>query len=170
MEILASTDKTLSQLIQLTKALSHEEFTRSLSILSNSTIGQHIRHIIEFYIELNNGYISGIVSYDKRLRNPDFETDQTIIISKLKNIGYDLNTYDLALNLKIKSNHGLTDDEETISNSSVMRETVYALDHAVHHLAVIKIALKTEFCHIEFDQNMGVAPSTLRNLEKVCAQ
>ena len=76
----------------------------------------------------------------------------------------------MTLDLQIKSNHGLSDFEETISNSSVMREVVYTLDHTVHHLAIIKIAIQVELNHIELDQNMGIAPSTLRNTKKVCVQ
>jgi hypothetical protein len=43
----------------------------------------------------------------------------------------------------------------------------YAIDHADHHLAIIKIALNDE--GIELDDEIGVASSTIRS-RKLCAQ
>jgi len=170
MEIIKNTDGILNQLNGLVDSLQPYEFTKPLTILSGSTIGQHIRHILEFYVEFLNGYEFGIVCYDNRKRNLDFETNQPIIISKLNEIITTIRGCDLTIDLKIKSNHGLDDKEHTISNSSVMREMVYALDHTVHHLAIIKIAMQVEFNHIKLNENMGIAPSTLRNNKKVCVQ
>ena len=170
MGIIKNTDKTLHQLINLVRSLNSNEFTEELNVLNGSTIGQHIRHIIEFYVELINGYEPRVVCYDNRKRNSNFETNQFVVISELNNIILALREFDLTLDLQIKSNHGLSDFEETISNSSVMREVVYTLDHTVHHLAIIKIAIQVELNHIELDQNMGIAPSTLRNTKKVCVQ
>lgn len=163
MEIIKNSNLTLSQLGELVNSLSQDEFTLKLNILNGSTVGQHIRHIIEFYVEFIDGYETGVVCYDNRKRNLDFETNQSLIISKLNDIISTLGEFDLTQDLKIKSNHGLNELEETISNSSVMRELVYALDHTVHHLAIIKIAIQVEFSHIELNKDMGIAPSTLRN-------
>jgi len=44
--------------------------------------------------------------------------------------------------------------------SSLKREIAYALDHTIHHLAIVRIVLKNEGVYV--DPAMGVAPSTLR--------
>ena len=54
-------------------------------------------------------------------------------------------------------------------SSSVGRELMYAYDHAIHHLAMIKIGMQIDFPMIEISKNLGVAPSTLK-YRKQCAQ
>lgn len=170
MEVIKNTNKTINQLIKLIENLSSQELTRPLDIINGASVGQHIRHIIEFYLEFINGHKSGTVCYDNRERNPDFESSPILIISKLKQIFEAIEHCDFEKNLKIKTNHDIDDTEETLSNSSVLREIVYALDHTVHHLAIIKIAMQVEFSQIEMNKNMGIAPSTIRNNNKLCAQ
>lgn len=170
MEIIKNTELTLNQVMDLIESLSSEELIKPVNILNGSSLGQHTRHIIEFYVEFINGYKLGTVCYDDRERNIDFETSHVIIISKLKHIIETIKDCNFEKDLKIRSNHGLDDSEHTLSNSSVMREIVYALDHTVHHLAIIKIAMQVEFSYIELNKDMGIAPSTLRNTKKVCAQ
>jgi len=168
MEIIKNTKLTFKQLKSLITSIDKVNFIKPLNIINGSTIGQHIRHIIEFYIEFDNGYQSGIVSYDNRQRNIDLETNQALILSKIDSIINDLSYYNMEKSIIIKSNHGIDDSEFSKSKSSVMRELVYALDHTVHHLAIIKIAMQVEFKHIKLESNIGVAPSTIRNQKKVC--
>jgi len=170
MEIIKNTELTFKQLKSLISSIDETDFIKPLNILNNSTIGQHIRHIIEFYVEFDSGYSTGIVSYDNRQRNLDFETNQALVLSKIDSIFSDFSIYDIDKSIIVKSNHGTDDSDFSESKSSVRRELVYALDHTVHHLAIIKIAMQVEFKHIPLEQNMGVAPSTIRNQNKVCAQ
>jgi hypothetical protein len=50
-----------------------------------------------------------------------------------------------------------------MATSSIGRELLYAYDHAVHHLAIIKLGIKAEIPDVEIDSNIGVAASTLRH-------
>jgi hypothetical protein len=52
---------TLSQLERILSKLSNEEYGRQLEILSNASIGQHTRHIIEFLQVLQNDYATGMI-------------------------------------------------------------------------------------------------------------
>src|SRR5262245_1913964 len=67
---------TLAQLQQVLSELSEDEYRRPLPILSNSSIGQHTRHIIEFFQTLLEAYDSGQLNYDKRERNRLIEKNQ----------------------------------------------------------------------------------------------
>ena len=40
---------------------------------------------------------------------------------------------------------------------------MFAYDHALHHLAIIKMGLLSAFPQIKVDENMGVSPATLKN-------
>ena len=54
------------------------------------------------------------------------------------------------------------DDERPVYISSMGRELQYAFDHAIHHLAIIRMGLETHFPEIPVDKDLGVAPSTLK--------
>lgn len=170
MEIISNSKHILNQLIHLINSLTPKEYAESLPILNKSSIGQHIRHIVEFYIELEKGYADGIIDYDNRTRNLELETNQQLVLNSLTAIIGCLQTYNLDKELQIASNYGLSQTEKILSKSSSRREVVYALDHTVHHLAIIKIAIQNTYKHIKLDANIGIAPSTLRNNIKVCAQ
>jgi len=170
MEIVKNSKHILNQLIHLINSLTKDEYTSQLNMLNKSTIGQNIRHIVEFYNELEKGYSAGIIDYDNRSRNLSFEINQNLVKSELLKIIDTIKNYDLEKELLVVSNYGLSEKGKIYSKSSCRREIVYALDHTVHHLAIIKIAIQTKYKHINLDPNIGIAPSTLRNIKKVCVQ
>jgi len=170
MEIVKNSKQILTQLVHLINSLTKDEYTSQLNMLNKSTIGQHIRHVVEFYNELEKGYSVGKVDYDNRKRNLSFEVDQNLVKDELHKIIGTIKKYDLEKELLVESNYGLSEKGKVYSKSSCRREIVYVLDHAVHHLAIIKIAIQTKYKHINLDADIGIAPSTLRNIKNVCAQ
>ncbi len=60
--------KKLEEIKSLFRQLSHNLYTAPKEILSGATIGQHFRHILDFYICLEKGVDIGTVSYDERER------------------------------------------------------------------------------------------------------
>ena len=53
--------------------------------------------------------------------------------------------------------------ERPVVSSTNGRELMYAYDHAVHHLAMIKMGLRVACPEVKIDQNLGVAPSTVKH-------
>ena len=45
-------------------------------------------------------------------------------------------------------------------------ELVYNIEHAVHHMAIIRIAVQHEFPDLALDDEFGYATSTLKYLRK----
>src|ERR1700746_1554736 len=84
MLIQKTTREVLEQLVLSVRALSEADYVESCSSLMNHSIGQHVRHIIELYQCLENGYYSGLVDYDRRKRDEEIETDKRMAISLLK--------------------------------------------------------------------------------------
>jgi hypothetical protein len=66
--------------------INEHDFTRPAETLSNSTIGQHIRHTLEFFLCLEHGYGNGVVNYDKRAHDKLIESDKYIAISAIERI------------------------------------------------------------------------------------
>ncbi len=73
--------ENLLQIKDLLQVIKTEHFTKKAEVLSGSSVGQHIRHILEFYLLLVSGSFSGTVSYDKRQRDKRIEQDQQFAIA-----------------------------------------------------------------------------------------
>jgi uncharacterized damage-inducible protein DinB len=159
----------LKEIKSMINSMDNEQYTAKSALLSNSSIGQHVRHILEFYICLLDGYHKGVVNYDKRERNISIEIDNDFasnsidsIIENFEGIGEDA-----PLQLEASFN-GIIDDV-IIIKSSIARELAYCLEHSIHHQALIKIGLHELKCDSLVNSNFGVAPATIR-YKKECAQ
>ena len=73
--LIPSLHKTLNELVSLLNQISNDDYTLPCKGLSNSTIGEHMRHIIEMFQCLENQYESGVVNYDKRNRDYQIQTN-----------------------------------------------------------------------------------------------
>lgn len=155
--------ETLEQFKQVLSELPKDCYSRSCEILSNATIGQHTRHIIELYLCLIKGYELSDVSYDRRERNLKIEEDLTYALDKLTYIQENLNKP----NRTIKISYDLA-GEANCMDSNYFREVMYNLEHTIHHQALIKVGIK-HFSTQEIPESFGVAPSTIQ-YRKVCAQ
>lgn len=157
----------LSDLRSILIQLSDEEFKLPLAIFSEASVGQHTRHILEFFQCLIQSYSTDIICYDDRTRSLDLESNVTFAIEKLDQICQDLDEIrsDKTLNLA-----GQLSETRFSVQSSMMREMIYVVEHTVHHLAVIKIGLVVNFPEINIPDNFGVADSTQRFKNSKCAR
>ena len=56
-------------------------------------------------------------------------------------------------------------------NTTLYRELQYNVEHAVHHMAIIKIALINNFGDVEIPASFGIAHSTIKyQRDSECAQ
>src|SRR5690242_8596567 len=117
----------LQQLADTISQLTDEQYTRPVCVLSNTTIGQHLRHVIEFFTELQRGYITGKVNYDARLRDREIETQRVTAIALLNKIGADLNKPDKTLYLS----SSMTNAGAFRIESNYFRELLYNHEHTV---------------------------------------
>ena len=84
--LLPSIHNSLEELVVLLDQLSDDDYTQQCLQLSNATIGEHTRHIIEMFQCLEHFYNTGIVNYDLRQRNNDIQTNTAFAISCIQNI------------------------------------------------------------------------------------
>lgn len=153
----------IDQLIDLLNDISLKVYKDALQPLHFSTVGQHVRHITEFYLCALKGYENGIVDYDARERNILIEIDKDFTVETLENVKDQLKTLQLDRNLTLKSKLG--ENESLEISSSFFRELTYLIEHTIHHLAIIKIGLNEVYPEIEIPKNFGVAHSTIRYQE-----
>jgi uncharacterized damage-inducible protein DinB len=167
-QVYLSTETTFSQLTHLLSELNDEDYSKPLAMLSNNTVGKHLRHILEMYHCLINNYDSGIVDYDKRERNSTLETNKVIAINSLQEILRSvINKEDKSLVLNTYYDYNAITPEKIQTNFH--RELAFALEHCIHHMAIIRIAVESNFSYINVEPSFGVATSTMRYIEQ-CAQ
>lgn len=154
---------TLEQFKQILLELPEDCYAKSCEVLSNSSIGQHTRHIIELYLCLIHGYDGADVSYDRRERNHRIENELSYAIEQLKSIQTQLERP----NKPLKVTYELG-DLETCLDSNYYREVMYNLEHTIHHHALIKVGIE-HFTTLQLPESFGVAPSTMQH-RQTCAQ
>lgn len=152
-----------NQVKELLNIIDNETYCEPLTTFNGSSVGQHIRHIIDFYLCLIKGCECNNIDYDMRQRNPLIEKDTNVAVVELEEIANAIQTLDI--HKVVQVNSSFTDDESEEKSqipSSIGRELMYAYDHAIHHLAMVKIGMQQHFPNIKINNNLGVAPSTLK--------
>ncbi len=156
----------LDQLGQILDQIPFSIYSEPVPNLFNATIGQHTRHILEFFIELDKGYWKGEVDYDLRPRNYSIETD--IRIAKLEIQKTKENLIKPNKDLTLHLHYGQDEVGSETIQTHYARELVYNLEHMVHHMAMIRIGLEA-LTSIDIPHAFGIAESTLRS-KKICVQ
>ncbi len=166
MHLQRSLQKVFDQLISSIEQLSIEQYNQPCISLSNATIGQHVRHIIELFQCLNKGYDSGKVNYDDRKRDISIEASKSLALSHLLSIQADSLKSNKKIELEVcYDNHT---NEKLIIESNYYREVIYNLEHVVHHMALIRVGIN-DVSNIVLDDCYGVASSTSKYKQQ-CAQ
>jgi uncharacterized damage-inducible protein DinB len=156
--------KNFTEIIEALQRLDDLSYIQSFPMLSNATIGEHIRHIIEMYQSLIHSYEIGIVNYDKRARNKTIETDRTFAIEQIEKLIAAIGKSNKLLVLQ----QGTTETTLEIE-TNYERELLYNLEHSIHHQALIKVAL-LQLQSVEIPENFGVAQSTIVFRESQCVR
>ena len=150
-----SVKQTLLELQHLLNQISEDDYSKPIEYLSNASIGEHTRHIIELFQCVINSYEVGELNYDNRNRNLLIQTNPSFAIEKIDEI----------CNSIEKENKDLILESvffEVVSriNTNYFREVIYNLEHCIHHQALIKVAV-FQFEYLVVNENFGVAPSTI---------
>ena len=133
-------------------------FQKELEIISDASVGQHFRHIIEFYTCFTEAQQTNLVCYDERNRTYLWETSIIETLAILNELKSEINSIDMNKIIQLRQNYF---GESHLIKSTNQRELMYCFDHSVHHFALIKIAIETHFPTIKVPQNFGIASSTI---------
>jgi hypothetical protein len=157
----------LTQLTTLVEEIHENDFSKPCEALGNSTIGQHLRHTLEFFICLEQGFSTGLINYDKRNHDKLMETDKFIAMATLQRINDFIDTINSGKPLKLEVSYDLSDEQVVTIDSNGMRELVYNIEHAVHHMAIMKIGVREVAPYIKLPSDFGVAVSTVRHQHSI---
>lgn len=153
----------LGQLENAITKVSSRDFVRPSTALGGSSIGQHIRHTLEFFVCLESGFDRGVVNYDNRAHDKLIEKDKTRALATLVGI----RNFIIINNSDNKSLilEGIYDQDSTevyTIGTNFYRELAYNIEHAIHHMAMIKIGINEVASYVKLPAGFGVAASTIR--------
>ena len=167
MDCKKGTSQIIEQMIELLEKINVDNYSEQLQLFNGSSIGQHFRHILDFYTCLCNGAIKERVDYAKRERDVLIETNPLYAVEIFKKIQQTTNELEEERIIEVVADFSSeSNTTRPLVKSTVGRELMYAYDHAVHHLAMIKMGLKVVSPCLEIDKNIGVAPSTIKHWNK----
>ncbi|MEZ4926191.1 MAG: hypothetical protein R3A50_07940 [Saprospiraceae bacterium] len=151
----------VDQIDYILSQIETEDYRRQLPEFDGHSIGQHFRHILEFFQCLGNGMGEGVIDYASRERNMLYEDSPSITASAFRDFIQALEKQDIDSAMKVKAEYGC--DERPDYHSSLSRELLFVYDHAIHHLAIIRIGLTCHFSYVNMHRDLGVSPSTIKS-------
>ena len=135
----------------------------SLERETGSTIGMHVRHVIEHFDEFFNGLTSGQMDYESRQREKVLEKSTEHALNRINTLTDQISSLKtdelLELLTLVESPHA--DAEKIRHTTSVSRELTFLNMHAIHHMALVKEILRG--FDLELDHEIGRAPATIKS-------
>lgn len=152
----------LDQLAAVVSQLDNDEFTRPSTALHQATIGQHVRHTLEFFMCLEEALTTGVVNYDRRKHSMELEGRRSHALDLLAEIREFVGQTRSNQPLDLEVGYDRNSDTYEHVPSNYERELAYNIEHTVHHMAFIRIAVREVAPHVSISPEFGVAISTLR--------
>ncbi|GGK73719.1 DinB family protein [Amphritea balenae] len=160
-KVISSSVNILDQLHDFIVSIDAVTYQTNHKPLFDSSIGQHLRHILDMFQALIQNSDAPVINYDIRQRGIPLETVQQEGIIALKSVRKwmeNLNENDLKRCVTIHTEVDIAEQYSAQFKSSFGRELAFASTHAVHHLALMATIAKVSGCQV--DAQYGVAPAT----------
>jgi hypothetical protein len=163
-ELIASVLETLHQGEALLAEITDETYTRKVPIAFNASIGGHYRHCLDHFRSLLESTPDGDVNYDHRERGTLIENDRFAALNATRELRERYERLDSvcvmrSLDVTCKTSYAANGSQ--IAPSTVGREIMYSVAHAVHHYALIGVM--GGIMGLSMPPGFGVAPSTLKH-------
>jgi len=127
---------------------------------ASSSIGTHMRHIIERISCVLDGRDQGLVDYDSRARDQLLEANPESAGSALTGIQDSLATLGSDQEAPLQVKESVHQDNPAVAVASTLeRELMSLVSHTIHHLAIIALLARSAGHPLRGD--IGKAPSTI---------
>ena len=151
----------LKRSIDIIEAVTDSQYTLADQSLFKSSMGTHIRHILDHYQALIDGLPLGHIDYDARARQASVELNRHIAIEKLNQTIASIEQLDnYEMSLLVSMDVGSRDAVNNLPQRSTLgRELTFLHSHHIHHEALIAFILRVlDLSAVVND--IGLAPST----------
>jgi uncharacterized damage-inducible protein DinB len=163
MKLAKACSQILDQLRQLVEQIEPTDYIKQSPVLNGSTIGQHLRHTIEFFLCFQDGFSVGVINYDKRSHDKLIENDKFLALKALREIAAFVNVIQVNKPLKLEVAYDTDRADFVTIETNAQRELVYNIEHAVHHMAIMKIGIRDVAAYVKLPFDFGIAASTIRH-------
>lgn len=157
----------VSQAIDVLDGISLGEYQKKLPPHFPSSIGSHMRHVIDHFLALIHGHSKGHIDYNKRNRYNNIEQFPSAAIESLEDIAHwlsNLNDENLDKPITVTTEIDVSRTRSTTCQSTLQRELVFASSHAIHHYALIRIICSMQ--NKKVPDFFGYAPATITHINK----
>jgi hypothetical protein len=152
----------IDQAILLLEGLNNNEYQKLIKPYFTSSIGTHMRHIIDHFLALQEGVIDGHVNYNVRHRHNQAEQCTSVAIKALREIKVWLSALEhraFKTQVLVTTEIDISDTQSKTCSSTIERELVFVSSHAIHHYALIRIICTMQ--NITIPELFGYAPATI---------
>jgi hypothetical protein len=158
-QLLSAMDEVLEQGEALLAGLSDPQYA---GIRQGVSVGAHYRHSLEHFKILFEAVHGGTVDYDRRERDRDLETDRMVALRVTRDLRQAARFFAAlpptrAIEVRYKISYAAPG--ACAATSTVGREVMYAVSHAVHHYALISAICRGH--GLPVPEDFGMAPSTI---------
>jgi hypothetical protein len=162
--LIESVIETLQQGETLLAEIRDEFYTRKVPVAFNASIGGHYRHCLDHFRSLLESATDGNLNYDHRERGTLVESDRYAALNATRELreGFErLDPVVLLRPLAVTCKTSYAASGSQVSTSTIGREIMYSVAHAVHHYALIGVM--GGILGLQLPPGFGVAPSTLKH-------
>lgn len=159
--------RIVEQAIELLESLTTEEYQSELKPNFPSSIGAHIRHIIDHFLAIQAGLSAGHIDYNKRHRHNQIEQFPQLAIEQLESIIRwisELTDEVRESKVQVTTEIDISHTKSASCESTIERELIFVTSHAIHHYALIRI-----ICNLldkQLPEFFGYAPATITHLNR----
>jgi len=163
----------LDQGIALLESMTNEQYCMGAKPYVASSIGEHLRHILDLYYSVQGAIDSNVVDYDVRRRGALIESCRKTGLDEL----FTIKAWLISLHYSDANKSVMVSTEVSVIStmiaevkSTLLRELVFVSAHAIHHYALMTVSAK--LCDFQAPKDMGVAPATLTSIrgDSTCVQ
>jgi hypothetical protein len=162
--LIESVIETLQQGETLLAEISDEDYIHKVPVAFNASIGGHYRHCLDHFRSLLDSAMDGDLNYDRRERGTLIENERFAAVSATRELreGFErLDPVCLLRPLAVTCRTSWVTNGSQVSTSTIGREIMYSVAHAVHHYALIGVM--GGIMGLQMPLDFGVAPSTLKH-------
>lgn len=165
-QLLAAMDEVLAQGEALLTGFSDAQYAKTDAL--RASVGAHYRHSLEHFKILLEAVNESEIDYDRRARDTGLETDRLFALQVTRDFRHAarfLSTLSADRAIEARYKVSYADPGSCSASSTIGREIMYAVSHAIHHYALI--GLICDMRKIPVPQDFGVAPSTIAYKEQI---
>ena len=171
-QLLAAMDEVLAQGESLLLGISDAQYANAAPDAFSASVGAHYRHGLEHFKILFESVNETEIDYDRRERDARLERERLFALQVTRDFRHAarfLSTLPAGRPIEARYKISYAGSGSCSAPSTVGREIMYAVSHAIHHYALIGLICGAR--KIPVPDRFGVAPSTIeyqnqaRNIE-----